>query len=71
MAFIPRKNINKPAMIVELKFNKDADTAIKQIKENRYAGKLAGYADKIVLVGINYDKNSKKHECMIEEYMLR
>lgn len=71
MAFIPRKNINKPAMIVELKFNKNADTAIKQIKENRYAGKLAGYADKIVLVGINYDKNSKKHECMIEEYMLR
>ena len=44
----------RPAMVVELKYNKSADTAIKQIKEKRYQGALSGYSDKILLVGINY-----------------
>jgi len=68
-AFVPRKEAGiRPAMIVELKCDKDADTAIKQIKENRYAGKLKDFSKKILLVGINYDKNTKKHECRIEEW---
>lgn len=71
LVFIPRKDtINKPVIIVELKYDKNADAAIKQIKEKRYAGKLTGYADKILLVGINYDKNTKKHTCLIEEYQV-
>ena len=68
--FIPRSNAGwRPAMVVELKYNKSADTAIKQIKEKRYQGALAGYSDKILLVGINYDAegNDKKHTCVIEE----
>lgn len=70
-AFIPRRDtVNKPAIVIELKYDKTVDTAIKQIKEKRYAGKLSGYADKILLVGINYDKATKKHECVIEEYTL-
>lgn len=57
-------------MVVELKYNKSADTAIKQIKEKRYQGALAGYRDKILLVGDNYDAegNGKKHTCVIEEW---
>lgn len=70
--FIPRANAgSRPAMVVELKYNKDADTAIKQIKEKRYQGVLAGYSDKILLVGINYDADGKEHKhhtCVIEEY---
>ena len=69
--FIPRANAGKrPAMVVELKYNKSADTAIKQIKEKRYQGALSGYRDKIILVGINYDAegNDKKHTCVIEEW---
>ena len=70
--FIPRSNAGfRPAMVVELKYNKSADTAIKQIKDNRYYGALAGYSDKILLVGINYDtdgKDKKKHSCVIEEW---
>ncbi len=69
--FIPRANAGKrPAMVVELKYNKSADTAIKQIKEKRYQGVLVGYSDKILLVGINYDAegNDKKHTCVIEEW---
>lgn len=65
-AFIPRKTTEKPAMIVELKYNKNADTAIQQIKEKRYAGALKNYAGRILLVGINYDKETKTHTCVIE-----
>ena len=70
--FIPRANAGKrPAMIIELKYNKSAHTAIQQIKEKSYQGALAGYTDKILLVGINYDtegKDAKKHTCVIEEW---
>ena len=70
--FIPRSNAGfRPAMVVELKYNKSADTAIRQIKENRYHGALSGYNDKILLVGISYDaegKDKKHHTCVIEEW---
>ena len=72
--FIPRANAGfRPAMVVELKYNKSADTAIKQIKEKRYHGVLSGYSDKILLVGISYDadgKDKKHHTCVIEEVMI-
>ena len=71
--FIPRANAGKrPAMVVELKYNQSADTAIKQMKEKRYQGALAGYSDKMLLVGIHYDAegNDKKHTCVIEEWGL-
>lgn len=70
MVLIPRKDSgNRPAMVIELKWDKSADTAIRQIREKRYAGVLKDYAEKILLVGINYDKETKKHECVIEEYI--
>ena len=69
--FIPRANAGwRPAIVVELKYKKSADTAIKQIKEKRYQGALTGYSDKILLVGISYeaDGSDKKHTCVIEEW---
>ena len=70
--FKPRANAGwRPAMVVELKYNKSADTAIKQIKEKRYQGALSEYKDKILLVGINYaaeGKDKKHHTCVIEEW---
>ena len=70
--FIPRANAGyRPAMVVELKYNQSADTAIRQIKEKRYQGALADYRDRILLVGINYDaegKDKKHHTCVIEEW---
>ena len=71
LAFIPRTDSgNKPAMIIELKWNRSADTAIRQIKERRYVGRLSGYGKKILLVGISYDKDSpdKRHVCTIEPW---
>lgn len=71
--FIPRANAGRrPAMIVELKYNKDTDTAIKQIKDKRYQGALACYDGKILLVAVNYDavgKDKKHHTCVIEEWI--
>ena len=55
-------------MIIELKYDKDADTAIKQIKEKKYFFGLEKYLDNLLLVGINYDKNTKKHTCTIEKF---
>lgn len=70
--FIPRANAGyRPAMVVELKYNQSADTAIKQIKEKRYQGALSDYRDRILLVGVNYDaegKDKKHHTCVIEEW---
>ena len=57
-----------PAMLVELKWNKSAETALNQIKEKRYPESLLQYTGEILLVGINYDKKTKCHECKIEEY---
>ena len=72
MVFIPRANAGKrPAMVVELKYNQSADSAINQIKERRYQGALSGYSDRILLVGVNYDadgEDKKKHTCVIEEW---
>ncbi len=66
LTLIPSKFCDKPAMIIELKVDKDAETGIKQIKEKRYQGKLKDYLNNIVLVSINYDKKTKKHSCVIE-----
>lgn len=68
IVFIPRKSINKPAMIIELKWNDSVEGAIKQIKNKNYVDAIKEYTGDILLVGINYDKKSKKHSCMIEEY---
>ena len=66
IGFIPL-NKKDPAIIVELKCNQDADTAIKQIKEKRYPAVLENYLDNLLLVGVNYDKDTKVHECVIEK----
>ena len=66
LVMIPRRNVSKPALIIELKYNQSTDTAISQIKRKNYPAKLAEYTGDILLVGINYDKESKQHTCKIE-----
>ena len=66
IVLLPNRNVDKPALVLELKFNHSTDTAIAQIKEQRYAGMLLDYVGNVLLVGINYDKKTKHHECIIE-----
>ena len=67
IVFKPRRNNSNPAIIVELKYAKTAEGAIEQIKEKQYADCLNDYTGEILLVGINYDKEEKKHTCKIEK----
>ena len=62
---IPRKNVDLPAIVLELKCNEDADTAIDQILRRQYPAKVQEYADRLLLVGVNYDKDTKTHTCRI------
>ena len=61
----PRKS-GIPGIVIELKYNKSAQEALTQIKERNYAKRLETITKDILLVGINYDKKSKKHQCLIE-----
>lgn len=70
IVFLPLPYSDKPAMIVELKYDNSAEGAISQIKKKQYTGKLSAYKENILLVGINYSKEDgdKKHICVIEEW---
>lgn len=66
IVLLPRPNRLLPAVVLELKYDHSADTAINQIHEKRYGGVLKDHAGAVVLVGINYDKKTKQHQCIIE-----
>ncbi len=72
VVFLPLPFSDKPALVVELKYDKSARTAIEQIKERKYAQALEGYAGEVLLVGVNYDKDDKNkpHRCVIEKVTL-
>lgn len=66
MVFLPKRRSKKPALVVELKWDKSAEGAIKQIKDRKYMAALEEYKGNVLLVGINYDKRTKEHQCKIE-----
>ena len=68
IVLIPRHNSNTPVVLIELKWNHAVDTTINQIKKRNYPDALKGFTDHILIVGINYDAKTKKHECKIEIY---
>ena len=72
LAFIP-KQPDIPALLIELKYDENANTAISQIHRQKYPDRLQLYKDNLILVGINYDRtvsnteeSFKHHSCMIE-----
>ncbi len=68
LVLLPRKNIDSPAIVLELKYDRDADSAINQIHRRQYPAKVAQHTGKLLLVGINYDKEKKTHKCKIERW---
>ena len=69
IVYVPRKRFSdKPALVVELKWDKNAEGAIQQIKEKEYCRSLEEYKGNLLLVGINYDKKTQVHTCKIEQY---
>lgn len=57
-----------PALLIELKWNKNVQTALEQIKKNLYPESLLSYTGDVFIVGITYDKKDKTHKCKIEKY---
>ena len=68
--FIPKSEYKKdyPALVVELKWNQNTETALEQIRNKKYPSSILEYTGDILLVAINYDKKSKEHVCLIEKY---
>ena len=67
ICMIPRQlYADKPAVVIELKKDKNTKAAIEQIKQKHYVKALEGYKGNLLLVGINYDED-KKHSCVIEK----
>ena len=71
--FIPKPEFQNyyPLLVVELKWDKSVKAALDQIKDRKYPESVACYAGELLLVGINYDEKTKKHECWIEKYEKR
>ncbi len=67
VVFVPKRRSTLPAMIVELKWDQSTEGAIKQIKDKNYPKALSQFGGEILLVGINYDENTKAHSCKIEK----
>ena len=66
LVYLPKSGVNKPALLIELKYDKSAQTAITQIKEKNYLQFFKDYKGEVLLVGINYSKDTKTHQCIIE-----
>ena len=68
VVYLPRRSVDKPALVVELKWNRSAEGAIAQIRERKYASWIENYTGEILLVGISYDEK-KGHTCRIEKHL--
>jgi hypothetical protein len=66
LVLLPRKNVTKPAIVLELKCNRSAKSAISQIRKKEYTEKVAQYSGEMLLVGISYNKKTNRHDCRIE-----
>ena len=70
LVYLPKPDVNKLALLIELKFDKSALTAVTQIKEKNYLLFFKDYKGEVLLVGINYSKDTKTHQCIIERAKL-
>ena len=72
VVYLPRRDSDWPALVIELKWNKSAEGAIHQILGKHYPDQLKDYGSRLLLVGINYDKDApagkRKHTCKIVEF---
>lgn len=74
VAYLPApKHPELPALVVELKHNRSAGSALSQIRLRNYPDRLEHYAGNILLVAISYDSSVpstkpgfKRHACIIE-----
>ena len=68
VVFLPLPSVNKPALVIELKYDRTVNAAMQQIKDRHYTQALEGYVGEILAVGVNYDRDdiNKHHSCVIQ-----
>lgn len=69
VVFIPKRGSAMPVLLIELKWNRSAESAIEQIRNRDYPQALEDYGGELLLVGVNYDEKTKKHTCRIERHI--
>ena len=67
LIYLPREGVNKPALLIELKYDQSAESALTQIKDKNYPEGLRDYHGEIILAGLKYSPKSKEHQCLIEK----
>ena len=60
------KRIGDPGIVIELKYNKSVEEGIAQIEQKEYGKVFGDNVKQILLVAVNYDKKTKKHQCRIK-----
>ena len=70
LVYVPKRNENLPILLIEFKYDRSAEEAMEQIKEKEYFARYrdGGYPNDVILVGINYDRKNKTHQCLIERF---
>ena len=68
VVFLPKRRSALPAIIVELKWNREAEGAIAQVQDRNYPKALGHLGGEVILVGISYDAGRKKHTCVIKRH---
>lgn len=72
IVYLPKKGSVFPVLVIELKWNQSADSAIEQIRNRRYPEAVTEYGSEILLVGISYNKDApageRRHQCRIERW---
>lgn len=66
VVYLPARGSMRPAIVVELKWDRPVDEALEQPKRRRYAEALDGLDVPVLLVGVTYDTKTKEHICRIE-----
>ncbi|MCM1187865.1 MAG: AAA family ATPase [bacterium] len=71
IVYLPKKDSLLPALLIELKWNHSAESAIAQIRDKHYPEALKSYSGNLLLVAVAYDKDApagkRKHTCIIEQ----
>lgn len=57
-------------IVIELKHNGTTESALNQIREEKYFDSMAHYKGNLLFIGVNYDEKSKIHTCRIEQMLV-
>jgi hypothetical protein len=67
VAYLPRRGSGRPALLVELKWDKPVRAAVDQVMDRDYPQVLRDLGAPILVVAVTYDAKTKQHSCRIIE----